>query len=364
MNQRTRARAFFQCLLIVASALVRAVALPSESDFARITHRFATEHGFNGVVLVGKGSRIEYIEAFGVADVGRARAMSADTRFEAGSISKWIAAIVVMKVVDEKKLALDTPITAYLPDYRADTGAKLTLRRLLSHSSGLPDQVLEARKKDESVKSAELPLQEAVKRYASGDLAFAPGEQWDYSHANWILVKAVVEKASGQRYEDLIDRMLVQPLRLKNSGIFAGDSAAVENAAVGYAALTPAPQRKTSPMPAYMAMAGGYYASAPDMLKLMDGVLDGRLLSAESRKTLMTTLMPAQHYALGGRVRSQEIAGKTYVFADEYGSNGAYRVLAKRALQDGRTIIVMNNTSFDHMLIGKLADELQAALYP
>jgi len=351
-------------MLTAVLAMAPAMAIAGDGDYARIARRFASEEKFDGVVLVGQGRRIEYVEAFGVADAEHGRAMSADTRFETGSISKWIAAIVVMKLVDEKKLSLDAPISTYLPDYRADTGAKLTLRRLMSHSSGLPNQVQEARKNDEAVKSAELPLKEAVRRYASGDLAFAPGEQWDYSHSNWILVKAVVERASGRRYEELVERILIRPLRLKDSGVFAGDSATLENGAVGYASLAPAAQRKVSPVPAYMAMTGGYYTSASDLLKLMDGVLDGPVLSAESRETLMATLMPEQHYALGGRVRSQEIAGKSYVFADEYGSNGAYRVLAKRALRDGRTVIVMNNTSFDHLRIGKLADELQAALYP
>lgn len=361
MGIRTMARALLGPALLLAAMLTPAMA--ADSDYARIARRFAAEEKFNGVVMVGRGHRVGYVEAFGIADAEHGRTMSIHTRFETGSISKWIAAIVVMKLIDEKKLSLDAPISTYLHDYRADTGTRLTLRRLMSHSSGLPNQVQEARKNDERVKSAELPLREAVRRYASGDLAFAPGEQWDYSHSNWILVKAVVERASGQRYEDLVDSILVRPLRLKNSGVFAGDSAMVENGAAGYASLAPAPQRKVSPVPAYMAMTGGYYTSAADMLKLMDGVLDGEILTAESRKTLMATLMPEQHYALGGRVRELAVGGKAYLIADEYGSNGAYRVLARRALSDGRTVIVMNNTNMDHRLIGDLADALQAKLY-
>ncbi|WP_164223527.1 serine hydrolase, partial [Stenotrophomonas maltophilia] len=102
-------------------------------------------------------------------------------------------------------------------------------------------------------------------------------------------------------YAALVDRLLVRPLGLKDSGIYHGDSGAVRGMAQGYAGLLPEPVRKSNPVPDFMAMAGGYYTSAPDLMKLMDAVLDGKLLSAAARKALMTTLMPDQHYALGGR---------------------------------------------------------------
>ncbi|WP_214676479.1 serine hydrolase, partial [Escherichia coli] len=75
----------------------------------------------------------------------------------------------------------------------------------------------------------------AVRRYASGDLAFAPGTEWDYSHSNWLIAKAIVERVSGQPYAALVDRLLVRPLGLKDSGIYHGDSGAVRGMAQGYA---------------------------------------------------------------------------------------------------------------------------------
>ena len=346
-------------------ALTLILSLEARAEDARaIAQRFATEHGFNGVVLVGRGRRVESLQLFGLADAEAGVKVSRNTRFELGSISKWVASIVVLKLVDRGQLSLDAPITTYLPDYRADTGARLTLRRLLSHSSGVPNQIAAARKADPSLRDVELEQGEAVRRYASGDLAFTPGEAWDYSHSNWILVKAIVERVSGKSYAVLVRDFLVRPLGLKHSGIHAGDSARVPGMARGYATLTPQPERKASPMPDFMAMAGGYSTTAEELLKLMDGVLDGAVLTPASREALMTVLMPEQHYALGGRTRVETIAGVERRAAWEDGSNGGFRVLARRVLADGHTVIVMNNTSFDHARLGELGDALLASTYP
>lgn len=319
--------------------------------------------GFNGVLLVGHGRTIDNVMAIGVADAARGVPLTVRSRFEIGSVSKWIASVVVLKLVDQRKLDLDAPIGTYLPDYRADTGRQLTLRRLLSHSSGLPNQVLKARQADPSIRAIELDQAEAVRRYASGDLAFAPGTQWDYSHSNWILTKAIVERVSGKRYDALVDQMLVRPLRLKDSGIYSGDSGGTPGMALGYAALLPAPQPKPNPMPGFMAMAGGFYTSAPDLLAIMDAVLDGRLLSPRARKELMTVHMPDQHYALGGRVRTAMVGGQMRELAWEDGSNGGFRMVARRVLADGHTVITLNNASYDYQKLGDLAGALLETSY-
>lgn len=335
----------------------------SAQSYHDIADKFAEGDGFNGVVVVGEGGRLDAARAFGMANAAAGVPMMANTRFELGSMSKWFAAIVVLKLVDRGELDLDAPISRYLPDYRADTGAKLTLRRLMSHSSGLPNEVLKARQADPSIRGVELEQMEAVRRYANGSLAFEPGTDWDYSHSNWLVVKAVVERVSGTSYAALVDRFLVKPLKLEDTGVFHGDSSRVRGMAAGYAALAPQPQPKPNPVPDFMAMAGGFYASAPDLLKLMDAVLDGKVLSADSRKALMTVLMPDQHYALGGRVRTETIGGKERVAAWEDGSNGGFRMLARRVLADGHTVIVLSNASFDYQKLGDLGTALLDRTY-
>jgi CubicO group peptidase (beta-lactamase class C family) len=352
--------------LIVALFAI-AFAAPSWADApdarGAMIDAFAAETGFNGVVLLGRGDRIEAVTSFGVADAERDARLTSDTRFEAGSISKWVASLVVLRLVDQGRLNLDAPISTYLPQYRSDNGGRLTLRHLMSHSSGLPNEIEAARQANPAMRGDDMPTLDAVRRYASGDLAFAPGAAWDYSQSNWILVKAIVEQVTGKSYETLVRTNVVRPAGLRDSGIYAGVSAATPGMAVGYSALRPAPVVRTNPMPGFMAMAGGFYSTAPDMLKLMDAVYSGRLLSPASRQAFVTVLMPDQHYALGGRYRLRTYAGRERTVSTQDGSNGAYRMFASRVLDDGVTVIVLNNTSFDQATIGQFVDRLLAASY-
>lgn len=332
-------------------------------DCAAITQRFVAEEGFNGVVLVGHGSHIDYSASFGVADAATGRALTADTPFESGSISKWIAAIVVMRLVQQGQLALDEPISTYLPDYRPDNGSKLTLRNLMTHASGLPNDVDDAIKRDPATRTLSIDQADAVRRFASGDLRFEPGTEWDYSHSNWLLVKSVVERVTARDYASLVDGYIVRPLAMRHSGTFMGSSLAVPGMAHGYRKLIPQAEPLDKPSPNFMMLAGGFYASAHDFFALVDGLFSGRVLSPESTRILMTVERPAQHYALGGRTKTLPFGGKDHPVAWEYGSNGAYRVLVWRTLDDGHTVILMNNTSFDHMKIGGLGTALMDASY-
>lgn len=332
-------------------------------DCAAIVRRFVAEEGFNGVVLVGQGSHVDYSASFGVADAATDRALTADTPFESGSISKWVAAIVVMRLVQQGQLALDEPISTYLPDYRRDNGDKLTLRNLMTHASGLPNDMDDAIKRDPATRTLSIDQAEAVRRFASGDLRFEPGTEWDYSHSNWLLVKAVVERTTGRDYASLVDGYIVRPLAMRHSGTFSGSSLAVPGMAHGYRKLTPQAEPLDKPSPNFMMLAGGFYASANDFFVLANGLFSGKVLSPESMRILMTVERPAQHYALGGRTKTLSFGGKEHSVAWEYGSNGAFRMLVWRTIDDGHTVILMNNTSFDHMKIGGLATALMEASY-
>lgn len=350
------------CIALAGAAALDCIAPAFGSAQAtRYDMALAAFPDFTGTAVVGRRDAILYGRALGHGDPLEGTAMALNTRFETGSVSKWIAAMVVLKLVDDGRLALDRPIAGYLPGYRADNGARITLRHLLSHSSGVPNEVAAARKADPQVAYAELEQMEAVRRYASGDLRFAPGSAWDYSHANWVIAKAIVERASGSGYQECVSRWLLEPLGLRDSGVFHGESSAVPGMAV--AVSGPPWVRKVSAIPGYLAMAGGFYSSAPDMLRLMDGVLGGDLLTPASRTALMRVVMPDQHYALGGRTRIEIIAGKAREAAWEDGSNGGFRLVARRVLDDAVSIVVFNHTSYDHRRLGELAAALMEVAY-
>ncbi|MEW9570667.1 serine hydrolase domain-containing protein [Rhodanobacter sp. Si-c] len=322
----------------------------------------AQAEGFNGVILVAEHGRTVYAKAFGLAHAEPRELMRLDTRFDAGSISKWVAAIVVLQLVDHGKLSLDAPISRYLPEYRADNGARLTLRDLMRHASGLPNLVDEAYKRDRSLKRVPLPMDEAIRRYASGDLTFAPGSAWEYSHSNWILVQAIVERVSGRPYAEQARQALLLPLGMQHSDVLGGEPAG-RGDALGYAGAPQTAQRRETVCAGYMLAACGFHVDAADLVTLLEAVAQGRVLSPWATRMLFTVQMPAQHYALGGRVRRVETGGVERELVDEYGSDGAFRVSARRTSADGHAVVVMNNSGADHLWIGDLAQRLMDASY-
>jgi len=357
MNRRQ-----YLCLAgaVALSPIASTFAAPDASAYEKIV---ASHPDFSGTIVVGRGANILFSKASGLADPQTATPMSLNTCFETGSVSKWIASVVVMKLVDQGVVLLDAPISRYLPDYRADNGARLTLRHLMCHSSGVPNDIIAARKADPKLAFIELEQMDAVRRYASGDLHFTPGSEWDYSHSNWLIVKAIVERMSGMTYRDCVSAWLTWPAGLADSSVFRGESSAAPHMAVAYAGPVSAWQKKVNAIPDYMAMAGGFSSSAPDMLRLMDSLLNGAILTPASRATLMKVNMPDQHYALGGRTRVETIAGSAREAAWEDGSNGGFRLVARRVLADGVTVIVFNNSSYDHQKLGLLASALMETAY-
>lgn len=342
------------CLVVsVVLAGVQASAAPLEESISR----FVADNGFNGVILVAKNGEVLHHRAYGHADLEAGTPTALTTRYQMGSISKLVASLVVMKLVDEKKLSLTRPISDYLPAYRKDVGGKVTLHHLLSHTSGVPNDLIAAFRADKKVAEVELPLGTAVERFASGALQFEPGARFDYSHSNWILVKAIIENASGRSYEANVQRLL-GPLKLKDTGIFAGDFSQVPGSAVGYTELRPEPKRYLTPNPAFIAATGGTFSTAADLLTLTRALYGGRLISKKSLQKLSTPYVADEGYGYGGRVKTLKLGGRDEVVAWHSGSNGPFKSRLSHVLSNGLTVITLSNTGADPSKTAVFSEEV------
>ncbi len=336
----------------------------AHAPVARLVDAFVARQAFQGVVLVARGDRVVDLRAFGHADVERGVRTTVDTRYELGSIAKWIASVVVLRLAEQGKVALDAPVSTYLPEYRRDVGARVTLHHLLTHTSGIPNDVVAALRADSTLARTSLAADEAVRRLASGALQFAPGERFDYAHANWLVVRAIVERVTGRPYADVVQATLWTPLGLRDGGTFVGDFSQVAHAARGYATLAPAPRRRVVPVPDFMAAAGGSFATARDLLALLHGVYGGAVLSPASLAALDRVHVPAERYAYGSRVRTLALGAQPTAVAWHAGSNGAFKTLAVRVLADGWTVIVLGNATPDQGAMAALAEDVLRAVHP
>lgn len=352
-------------VLLLSCLFLSACVPASAQDYREIIDGFADRAHFNGVILVASDDSVLYAQSYGHADFEGDVPTSMDTRYQLGSISKWISSLVVLKLVDQGTLSLNVPIGTYLPETREGVGRRVTLHHLVTHTSGVPNDFVSAYENDPSMINESLSMNEAVSRYASGDLLFAPGSQFDYSHSNWILVKAIVERTTGQSFEDNVRKLLTEPLGLADTGVFIGTFSSVPRSAFGYETVEPVPERFSISLPEYSVCMGGLYSTAADLLTLLNGLYSGAVLSEDSLYRLTTIAVDGEGYAYGGRVNRMNLGGGAETVLWLTGSNGPFKSRMSRVLTNGLTVITLSNTGTSPEKTGSLTEQvLKSVVHP
>jgi CubicO group peptidase (beta-lactamase class C family) len=314
---------------------------------------------FSGVVLARNGTHAPArTSVHGFADAGRRHPVTADTRFQIGSVSKWVTTLAVLRLVDRGQLSLDQPIRTYLPALHTDAADKVTLRYLLSNTSGIPDGAMHAFRQNPATARLAMSKAQAALRFGNGPLQFTPGQRFDYSVTNWIIVAAIMEKVAGKPFARIIDDELARPLHLEGTGVPAGSFLHAQKAAVAYADAA-ATAVKMGPVPDFAAASGTIYSTAGDLARLAAATYEGKLLSPDSRAALLTVESTEDNYALGGRVRRLKLGGKPRDVAWESGTIGGFKTLLVHVPGDGKTIVILNNTNISQ---GSQADMAEAML--
>ena len=163
------------------------------------------------------GDSILHMRAFGIADPS-GRAVEVETPFILGSTSKSLTATAVMRLVDAGQLELDSPVTRYLPWFRAadaEASARITVRDLLIQTSGLSEAAGRARLADRDTSG--MALERHVRAVRDVRLVHAPGSKFDYSNTNYSVLGMIVQTVSGEPYESFIQEHVFEPLEMSGS---------------------------------------------------------------------------------------------------------------------------------------------------
>lgn len=213
----------------------------------------------NGAVVWGHG--------FGVKDSKSKEPVVDNTVFEAASLSKPVFAYAVMKLVDAGKCDLDKPLNEYLPG-NYDVGpdprlSQITARRVLSHTTGFPN-------------------------WRGGDPAlkifFTPGEKFSYSGEGFVYLSKVVEKITGEKFNDFMKRMVFDPLGMTNSSYVWQSSYDAQKTSRHNSLGEPSPQNK----PAASNAAASLHTTASDYARFVAAILNGAGLKKETLKLMLT----------------------------------------------------------------------------
>ena len=379
-----------------------ATAAPLDHNFGRrldqvVDRAIGEERVVGAVILVARHSEILYSRAAGLADREAKKPMTPDAIFRLASVTKPFVATAALALVEAGLIGLADPVTKFIPGFRprlADgSEPAITIRQLLTHTAGLDYGFRQPTggpyhlaKVSDGLDQPGLPMAENLSRIASVPLSYVPGTSWGYSVAMDVLGEAMA-RAAGATLPDLVDRLVVQPLGMRDTAFFVRDRTRLvtpyadgtgKAVAMGEHHLVPfgdgaisfTPGRTFDP--ASFASGGtGMNGTANDVLKLLEALRngDGKVIRPETASAMtadtiagLETTMPGWGWGLGFGVLRDPVAAATPQTAGTWRWGGVYghSWFVDPAL--GLTAVALTSTAIAGMM-GAFPDALRDAIY-
>jgi CubicO group peptidase (beta-lactamase class C family) len=256
---------------------------------------------FSGVVLVAKGDSILVHEALGMADREHGVPVTRETRFGTTSVGKMFTGVAVAQLVEQGKLRFDDTLAKVLPEYpNRDAARRVVVRDLLTHTAGVPDVFASPRF---TAHGAFRSHAEMLPTFADAPLAFAPGTRFEYSNGGYAVLGAIVEKLSGQRYEDYLRDHVWRVAGMRHTD-HAGDGRGPDRA-IGYLRLSETDPLGVEPRRpnvdgssdvgrehTMLAAFGGGSFTAEDLFHFTRALRNGKLLRPETAALVTRGAVP------------------------------------------------------------------------
>ena len=278
-------------------------------------------------------------QGYGETLKGSGEAVTADTLFRIGSVTKSFTALAVMQLVEDGAVKLENPVRMYLAGFTGEHSREITVRQLLDHTSGF--STVQGNASHGNGDLTRLELTDYANQLGYVGPANTPGKAWEYSNANYQILGALVEEVSGSTYPKYIRARIFEPLGMDDS-LVAGESLPA-GAATGhtpwFGGVRP---YVTGEGRAIDAPAGGIISSARDMGQYLAMWMNGQddVVSASSKRAMWTSSDPASsRYGLGWSIDPEQ--GSVY----HTGLVPGFETLASFVPETGRGVVIMVNAN-------------------
>lgn len=288
-----------------------------------------------GSVLVAIDAEIILSKGYGLADPDNNIPNTPQTKFRIGSIGEQFTAMGILILQSQGQLNVQDGICKYISACPA-VWHDISIHHLLTHTSGIPN-VFEL---EERVDPILTPLQK-VELLMEKPLAFKPGEQWDYNYrdSGYLILGYIVERVSGQSYEDFLRENIFEPLQMRDTGLDQKE----EILAIGYRYSVP--DKDTNLDHVFWHAAGGLYSSVEDMFRWEQAMYTEQLIPQELLDMMFTphhATSPGGQTSYGYGWYIGEAAHNRRVFM-HVGVTWGFQCVIVRFPDDNVTIIVLSN---------------------
>jgi CubicO group peptidase (beta-lactamase class C family) len=201
-------------------------------DRIRQVMELLAENGqFSGTVLVAVHGEVIYEQAFGYANLEWSIPNTLDTKFRIASATKPFTTMLILQLIAEGKMRLDSKLIDYVPEFTAEKGEDITIEHLITHRSGV---IGESRIPDlDDIERLHYTQDELLDYICRQNLVFAPGTKSEYSNFGFYLLGVIIERASGLTYAQCLEEKICQPAGMKNT-IPDQNTPIIGNRASGY----------------------------------------------------------------------------------------------------------------------------------
>jgi CubicO group peptidase (beta-lactamase class C family) len=354
-------------MVFILITCVAAGAGASDNRVAELLEPIRQKHklpALAGAIVTGRG--LEAIGATGIRKAGTPVTVTVEDEWHLGSDTKAMTATIIARLVERGKLSWETTLGQVFPGLARSMNPQMrdvTILELLSHRAGLPHDV-PWHQFASSGHSLREQRQDVVKLVGSMQPASPPGSKYEYSNVGYVLAGAIAERITGDDWEDLIHKIVFDPLGMRSAGFGGlGTPGKIDQPWPHYASGQPLPGNgPTVDNPEVMGPAGTVHCSLADWAKFVGDQLRGdrgerALLAPESYKRLHTPAFGGD-YALGWLVVERPWGGGTVL--NHNGSNTMNYAVAWVAPKRDFAVLVCTNQGGDSAVKG--TDEAAAAL--
>lgn len=303
-------------------------------------------------IAVVRDGKIIKARGYGFANVELSVPVTPETVFQAGSIGKQFTAAAIMMLVEEGKVSLDDSITKYFPE-APPTWKPITIRRLLTHTSGLPD-IWGETEQDAYTKGIvdsrrDYTEDELLHRYVTLQPQYPPGEKWEYCNTGYQLLGFLIHRVTGKSHGEFVREHMFQPLGM-NTATVISEADIVPNRSSGYVLVKGELKNQDWLAPSLNTTAdGAYYMTVLDLAKWDAALYTEKVLQRTSLEQMGTTqakLNSGKTYPYGFGWFLADANGHRVMY--HTGGNQGFFAIISRYVDDRLTVIVMNNLDEYH----------------
>ena len=306
---------------------------------------------FSGSILIAKDGQVLVSKGYGKSSYQFNIENTPQTKFRIGSLTKGFTAVCIMQLVEHNKLSLDDKLIKFIPDY--PRGNEITIKHLLTCTSGIPNHT-EFKDFDNDRRVYHFTLLQTIETFKSKPLEFNPGEKFNYSSSNYILLGFIIEQISKMPYVNYIQQNIFEPLKMENSG-FEKPEDIINFMAQGYCFRNNEIKNAKFRDMSNASASGALYSNVEDLYIWDRALYTEKLITKESLNTLFTPFK--DNYAFGWGV----INIFNHKMITHSGEIDGFTSNISRFTDDDICIIILSN--FEQTPISRINKDLIAIVF-